>query len=310
MPRVRTSKVKFNKIFILGAGAIGSVVGGLLSEKNDVTLVGNKAHMDAVNSNGLSISGDVDATFHVHTDTEIRQIPEETLIFLTTKAYDSEEATKKIRRLLKRDTVMLVMQNGLGNEVVVRNAVGSRPEVLRGITRMAAELVKPGKVRYWKGETIIEQGAAAEKIAHIMNESGLKTSVSMNISSEVWSKLVVNSIVNPLTAIFGVKNREIGAQSLSTVRQRILRECVQVGKAEGIAFPEGLEKQVDREILAYDNFSSMCQDMMKRKKTEIDFLNGKIVELGRKHGVSTPVNATLVDFIKFMEESNGFRRKD
>jgi 2-dehydropantoate 2-reductase len=275
-----------------------------------VTLVGNKAHVDAVNSNGLSISGDVNATFHVQADTEIRQIPEETLIFLTTKAYDSEKATRKVRRLLKKDTVILVMQNGLGNEEVVKHAVGSKAQVLRGITTMAAELFKHGKVRYWKGETTIEHSAAAKKVAQTMNASSLKTSLSKNIKHEIWSKLVVNSVVNPLTAVFRVRNREIGAQSLATVRHQIVRECVQVGKAEGIAFPRDLEQEIDREILAYNNFSSMCQDMMKRKKTEIDFLNGKIVELGRKHGVSTPVNATLVDFIKFMEESNGFRRKD
>lgn len=300
----------FNKIFILGAGAIGSVLGGLLSEKNDVTLVGNKAHVNAVNSSGLSISGDVTGSFHVHADTKIRQVPEETLIFLTTKAYDSEKAIKEVRRLLRKDTVILVLQNGLGNEEVVEHAVGYGPKVLRGITTMAAEFFKPGEVKYWRGETKIANDPPADKVAQTLNVSMLKTSLSRDIKHEIWIKVVVNSVVNPLTAIFRVRNHEIGTRPLASVRHNIVRECIQVGKAEGIAFPRGLEQRIEREILRYTNFSSMCQDILKRKKTEIDFLNGRIVELGREHRVPTPVNETLASFVKFLEESNELPRKD
>jgi 2-dehydropantoate 2-reductase len=229
---------------------------------------------------------------------------------LTTKAYDSERAIREPRRLLRKDTVILVLQNGLGNEEIVRRAAGGKAKVLRGITTMAAEFFKPGEVRYWKGETAIAHEAPADKVAQTLNASMLKTSLSKNIEHEIWSKVVVNSVVNPLTAIFRVRNREIGTQPLANVRHHIVRECIQVGRAEGIAFPKGLEQSIDREILAYANFSSMCQDILKRKKTEIDFLNGRIVELGRKHGVPTPINETLVDFIKFLEESNGLPRKD
>jgi 2-dehydropantoate 2-reductase len=305
MPNAGISEVESYRIFILGAGAIGSVLGGLLSEKNDVTLIGNRTHVDTVNSNGLSICGDVNATFRVHADTKIREIPERTLIFLTTKAHDSEKAARRIRKLLKKDTVILILQNGLGNEEDVKHVVGSKVQVLRGITTMAAEFFKPGLVMYWKGETTIEHTAAARKIAQTMNASNLKTNLSRKIEQEIWRKLVANNVTNPLTAIFRVRNREIGAESLATVRHQVIRECVQVGKAEGIIFPKDLEQRIDREILTYTNFSSMCQDIMKRKRTEIDFLNGKIVELGRKHGVPTPVNETLVDFIRFLEETNG-----
>jgi len=300
----------FNKIFILGAGAIGSVLGGLLSEKNDVTLIGSKNHVDAVSSKGLLVSGDVVASFHVHADTKIRQVPEKTLIFLTTKAYDSEKAIREIRTFLRNDTVILVLQNGLGNEEIVKRVAGTKAKVLRGVTTMAAEFFKPGEVEYWKGETTIAHEAHAEKVAQILNASMLKTTLSKDIEREIWNKVVVNSVVNPLTAIFRVRNREIGTQPLANARHHIVRECIQVGNAEGIAFPKGLEQSIDREILAYANFSSMCQDILKRKKTEIDFLNGRIVELGRKHNVPTPLNETLVDFVKFLEVSNGLSRKD
>lgn len=300
----------FKKVFILGAGAIGSVIGALLSKKNDVTLFGNKAHVDAVNSKGLSISGDVNEIFRTQADTQIREIPQETLIFLTTKAYDSEKAIRWIGKLLKKDNVILVLQNGLGNEDAVKRAVDGKAKVLRGVTTMAAEFFKPGEVRYWKGETIIEHGIAAEEVADVLNACGLKTSLSRNIRDEIWGKVVVNSVVNPLTAIFRVRNREIGTRPLADVRRQIVRECVQVGKAEGIALPRDLEKGIDREIHSYTNFSSMCQDIMKGKRTEIDFLNGKIVELGGKHHVPTPVNETIVHFIRFLEEQNELPRKN
>ncbi|MDI6847195.1 MAG: 2-dehydropantoate 2-reductase [Candidatus Bathyarchaeia archaeon] len=302
--------MNFSKIFVLGAGAIGSIYGALLSKRNDVTLIGNKTHVNAVNSKGLSISGDINEVFHLKADTEIREIPEKTLIILTTKAYDSANAIEGIKKLLKRDTVILILQNGLGNEEIVKRAVGDKAKILRATTAMAAEFFEPRKIRFWSGETIIEQDEAAEKIAEIFNKCMLKTSLSNDITKEVWNKLVVNCVINPLTALFHVRNCEIIADSLKSVRHEIVKECVEVGKAEEISFPEDLEEKIDKKISSYTNFSSMCQDIMKGKRTEIDFLNGKVVELGRKHHISTLVNETLVCFIKFLEEKNGISRKD
>jgi len=302
--------VTFNKIFILGAGAIGSVIGALLSKKNDAILIGNKAHVEAVKSKGLSVSSNLNETFRLQADTQIREIPQRALIFLTTKAYDSEKAVEGIRRLVRKDTVVLVLQNGLGNEEVVKRAVGYKAKVLRGITNMAAEFFKAGEIKYWTGETTIEHDGVAEEIAATMNNSGLKTSVSKNINNETWSKVVLNSMINPLTAIFRVRNREISTQSLAEVRHQIIRECVQVGNAEGITFPKNLEKGIGKEIINYTNYSSMCQDIMRGKKTEIDFLNGKIVELGARHHIPTPVNETLVHLIKFLEEKSELPRKN
>jgi 2-dehydropantoate 2-reductase len=175
---------------------------------------------------------------------------------------------------------------------------------------MAAEFFKPGEVRFWNGETIIERDAVPEEIAGIFEASMLRTSLSDDIDSEIWSKAVVNCVINPLTAVFRVRNREIVADSLAPVRHQLVRECVAVGKAEGITFPKDLEKEIDMEISNYTNFSSMCQDIMKGKRTEIDFLNGKIVELGRRNHVPTPVNETFVCFIKFLEGKNELPRED
>ncbi len=303
--------MSFNQIHVLGAGAIGSVYGALLSRKNSVTLIGRKVHVDAINSKGLSVLGDVNEAFHVRAETKVHSIPQKTLIILTTKAHETAKAIKSIEKLLREDTVILIMQNGVGNEEVVSKMVGGKAKVLRGLTMMAAEFFEPGKVRFWSGETVIENNKVAENIAKIFNECGLKTRLSKDIVRETWCKLITNCVINPLTALFHVRNFEIASETLKVVRHEIVKECLQVAEAEGIFIPSNIEEEIFEKLTKYTNFSSMCQDILKGKKTEIDFLNGKIVELGRKHGVSTPVNEALVSFIKFLEsKKGGFSRKD
>jgi 2-dehydropantoate 2-reductase len=303
--------LSFKKIIVLGAGAIGSVFGAFLSKKYDVTLIGRENHVKAINLNGLTLSGEVNEVFRVRAEKEIREIPKNALIILTTKAHESAEAIKGIKKLLKKDTVILIIQNGLGNEEIVNKIVGYEAKVLRGVTMIAAEFFEPGKVNFLNGETVIEYDETAEKIMKVFNECGLKTRLSNEIEREIWCKLIINCVANPLTAIFRVRNNEVISETLKAVRHEIVRECVQIAEAEGVSLPNNLLEEIDRKIAKYTNFSSMCQDILKGEKTEIDFLNGKIVELGRKHGIPTPVNEALVAFIKFLEEkSDGISGKD
>jgi len=303
--------LSFNRIFILGAGAIGSIYGALLSEKADVSLVGNKAHVEKINTEGLKIVGDIKRVFFPSAITEIKSIPEKALILLTTKAYDSAEAIRRIKKLLKKDTVILVLQNGIGNEEIIDQLVAKKGTVLRGLTTMAAEFLKPGRIRFWRGETIVESNGDSRKIVSIFNQCGLKARPSDRINEEVWNKLVVNCVVNPVTALLHVRNHKILGEPLRSVRQSIVRECVQVAEAEGIALPQNLAGRIDKQVARYTNFSSMYQDVAKGNRTEIDFLNGKIVELGKKHHIETPVNETLVSMIKFLEEEqDGIPTKD
>ena len=294
----------------MGAGGIGSVCGALLSENNDVTLIGNKAHMYSIKTGGLAISGDIKKIFYPEATTKINNISDRSLIILTTKTYDSARAINGIKRLLKKDTIILILQNGLGNESIVKQIAPQSTKVLRGVTNMAAEFSKPGRVKFWRGETTIESEEDSAKIAQVFNASGLETHLTENIGKEVWTKLVVNCVVNPLTAILQVKNCKILGDSLKKVRHDIVKECLKVGTAEGVILPLNLVDSIDKQVASYTNFSSMYQDLVKGKRTEIDFLNGKIVELGHRNHVQTPVNETLVGFIKFLERENGTSRNN
>ena len=292
--------MKTKKIIILGAGGVGSVYGALLSRENEVTLIGNRAHVNTIQARGLDLTGEKTQNFRLKAELKISEITPNTLVLLTTKAGDSIDAVEQMKPILRKDTAIIVLQNGLGNEKAVKKAVGE-VEVLRGVTEIAAEFLAPGRVHFWKGKTTIAESKSAKEIAETFAASGLETCISENITNDVWSKLVLNCILNPLTALLRIRNNEVASESLKWIRHEIIKECLIVGKAEGLDLKLD-PATIDNKISRYRNLSSMCQDVIKGKKTEIAFLNGKVVELGQKHGTSTPVNQTLTSLVKFLEE--------
>jgi len=290
------------RVIVIGAGAIGSYYGALLSKRSDVLLVGRSPHVEAINSKGLVLSGEVEGVFKVEATTDVYEVPSSSLILLTTKAYDSEEAISSIKDLLGKNVAIVVLQNGLGNEEIVKEVIGEKAEVVRAFTTSGVEFTEPGRITVkLVGETILEGGKTGERIARLFNSCGLKTRLSDNMALELWSKLTMNCVINPLSAILRVPDKEIAADSLFVLRRRIVEECISVGRAEGIELDMSILESLEGVIPTYENYSSMCQDLMKGKRTEIDFLNGKVVEVGRRHGIPTPVNETITSLIKFLE---------
>jgi len=293
--------MSLRKVFIVGAGAIGSSYGALLSGKNDVTLVGRQAHVYAINSHGLVMDGDLKGRFRVKAETRLAELPAGSLVVLATKAQDVAKAAGALKASLLDDTVLLALQNGVQIKELIQGAVGDRVEVVRGLTFMGAEFLKPGTIKYWEGVTVIERTEAGEAVCALFRESGLGVRISTDIRREEWRKLAANCVINPLTAILQVRDNELLSPSLKETRHGIIEECSLVAEAEGVSLGHGLAAEPDRKIKKYSNFSSMYQDLAKGKKTEIGFLNGKIVELGRKHGIRTPLNEALAGLIGFME---------
>ncbi len=295
-------KSDFTKVIILGAGAIGNYYGSMLSRKTDVLLVGRQRHVDAVNSQGLEVTGAIEGVFGLDASTEISGNLEGSLIILTTKAYDIEEAVNEFRESLKTDTVILVLQNGLGNEDLVQSLVSPEVDVVRGLASTGVEFLSPGRIEVmWIRETVLPKTAAGEKIGRLFDQCGLEARFSERMDIEIWRKLTMNCVINPLSALFRVPNTEIAVDSLREVRKGIVDECIRVAEWEGVRLEGDLEGEVSRTAASYSNVSSMCQDIKKGRRTEIHFLNGKISELGRRHGVATPVNDVLTSLIRFME---------
>ncbi|MCS4542045.1 MAG: ketopantoate reductase family protein [Euryarchaeota archaeon] len=305
------------KVLVMGAGAVGSVVGGMLAKSgNDVTLVGRPWHMDAIKNNGLKISGlwgefkvDVKAVYSTE------DIEPQDLILMTTKAYDTEGAVKQILHLVKSDTLILSLQNGIGNCEIIEKYIPK--SVLGGMVITGFEIVKPGEVRVTVHAESVKIGELdgkiterAKRVVDMFNQAGIPTELSQNIRSVIWGKALYNSALNPLGAILKVKYGELAAGGTWKTIEKIIEEAFEVARAEKI---ELKWKNTD-EYLEYlkshqlpptsEHRSSMLQDIEKGKKTEIDFLNGVFVELGKIHGIPTPVNETLVNLVEFLEKKS------
>jgi len=290
------------KIIILGAGAIGSLYGAKLSKLNEVILVARKSHADKINKFGLQIKGVENKTYKLKAVSKINKIEENTLVILTTKVYDSEKALKSIKKLLRIDTLVLCLQNGYGAETIAKKIVSKKCSVLRGITAVGVSYLEAGKIKMNNvGYTAIEQSNKSEEIAKNFSECGLKGYVSENIKKDMWMKLILNCVLNPVTAILKIKNKEIADPSLTELRKEIVKECLAIAKKEKIDLTNKFVKDTIERIRRSDNWSSMYQDIFKDKKTEIDYLNGAIVRLGKRYKIKTPVNESLVGMIKFLE---------
>lgn len=293
-------------IIILGAGAIGSLYGAKLSRLNEVTLIGRKGHVDKINEHGLRITGLENRIYHVNASTRVENIRKNALIILTTKAQDSKKAISSIKHLIRKDTTILCLQNGLYSENAVKSIIKNRCLVLRAVTNFGAAFLKPGAVKYnGYSYTAIEDSGKSDKIASNFRQCGLNGYVSKNIKQDMWKKLVLNCALNPITAILRIQNKAISDERLDPLKKLVADECMQVAKKDGIIFEFDFVEAINDTFKNSTNISSMQQDLMKGRKTEIGYLNGAVVELGRKYGISCPANEALAKIISEMEKGHG-----
>ncbi|MCH8003273.1 MAG: 2-dehydropantoate 2-reductase [Nanoarchaeota archaeon] len=293
------------KIVVLGAGAIGSLYGAKLSKLNDVTLVGRQEHVDKINKDGLKITGEENKTYKLKAITEIKKIEDDTLILLTTKVYDNEKSINNIKNLIKKNTIILCLQNGLYNENIVKEIIRDKCLVLRGVTACGTTFLEPGIVQYNNlSYTAIENNKISKNLAENFDKCGLQAYVSENIKIDMWKKLILNCMINPITAILRIENKGIADERLNPLKKLIVDECIKVAEKEGIQIEDDFIKKMIFGYKGSKNLSSMYQDIIKGKKTEIDYLNGAVVELGKKYGIKCPVNEGLVMIIKGMENLN------
>jgi 2-dehydropantoate 2-reductase len=290
-------------IIVLGAGAIGTLYGAWLSTANDVTLVARAEHADRIARDGVRITGLEDAIYHVKAATEIRAIEPDTVILLTTKVTGSAAAIGPVVNLLRPDTAIVCLQNGLHSEDIVAQLVAGRCPVIRGITHFGAIFAAPGVVALKAaGYTLVAPGTRSREIAETLTRSRLDGRVCPSMKIEIWRKLVFNCVVNPLTAMTRMEVGWISDERLDPVKRLIVDECLEVARREGVTFDVDFVRLVNETFRPSRNLSSMHQDLVKGKPTEIDYLNGAVVESGRKFGIACPANEALVTMIKALEK--------
>jgi 2-dehydropantoate 2-reductase len=290
-------------IIVLGAGAIGSLYGAKLAGGNDVILIGRPDHVRAIERNGLRIDGIESQIVRVRAATHLDQVNPDTLILLTTKVPATVSVLEPVADLVRDDTTLIALQNGLNSDEIARKTVRGRGVVLRGITQFGAIFERPGTIRYMAaGYTLLERHERSARIATVLNAAGLDCRVSADITREVWRKLVFNCVVNPITTIIGGEVGQIVDPRLTRLKQLVIDECLAVAAAEGISLEDNnLMDQINAAYAASRNIVSMQQDLSRGRITEIDYLNGAVAALGASHGLDCSVNSGLTSIIKGME---------
>ncbi len=295
------------RILVFGAGALGSFVGGMLSKKNDVMLIGRRDHVETIEENGLTITGKTEIVVHPKAKESADGSEKPDWVLVATKSYDTEDAMRTLSPLFK-DAVFLSLQNGLGNEDILSKYA---PRVLGGTTSHGITKVGSGRIIHaGLGRTILGNYQGAEDsvsvIADALNGSGIETEITSDIRREIWKKAIVNAGINPLTAITGQKNSFVLENpNLEMTLEAICEEAVQVANAHGIdiSVEEAIEQTKEVARLTSDNKSSMLQDIEGGKRTEIDSICGAIVKLGMEKNIPTPVNSSLMAVVKGIEAS-------
>lgn len=302
------------KIVIVGPGAMGCLLAALVSKTRQEVWLLDKDKNRAVklNSSGISLEGlSGSLRLAVKATVEAKDIGSADLVIICVKSYDTREAIIRARPLVAEHTQVLTLQNGIGNIEVISEVVGS-DKVIGGVTSHGATLLGDGVLRHaGKGETVIGRidgkiPVQMRAIREILNKAGVETRISRDIKGLLWSKLIINAGINALTAITGLKNgRLLEFEGSRRILRQAVTEAVRVAKRKRmkLIYDDPLAKAEAVCEATAENISSMLQDVQRKKRTEIDFINGVIVRQGQQLGIPVPVNSVLVDLVKTIEAS-------
>jgi 2-dehydropantoate 2-reductase len=293
------------RLVILGGGAIGSVLAAALAAKPgcELLLVGRRDHVRVIREQGLRVDGLLDAPISLAASEVVDSPLDDALLIVTVKAVDLEAALKQLAPWLRPTTAVLLLQNGYGIKKLALKALHglSVPsnQVFIGIVAMGATLVGPGQVTSFGGGIRVEPAFADSPFFDRLQGLAIKVERSKDIRRDLWNKLLVNAVINPLSVLLQARNRMVAEERFDGLKSAILAE------GNAVAAGEGVEVKVDtafvNRFIRSDNATSMLQDFWRGRPGEIDFINGALVRLGKKHGMPTPVNAFIVDLIKALE---------
>ncbi|MDR2527791.1 MAG: 2-dehydropantoate 2-reductase [Synergistaceae bacterium] len=303
------------EVAVLGSGAMGSLYGGTLAASGcGVVFIDVwKDHVDAINQRGLVIEepGGAKTVRGARAVSKASDAGTADLVIVFVKATATEEAMREALPLVGEKTSVLTLQNGLGNvEKLCKVVPASR--VIAGTTGHGATLLGPGKIRHaGVGDTVIgeldgSRSPRVEVVATLLKKAGMTVKISENVLGLIWTKLIVNVGINALTAVTGLKNgRLTDFPEMEVLMKAAIDEACTVAKAKGVALEIAEPFEHTRNVAKKTgaNRSSMLQDILAKRQTEIAVINGAIVEEGKKLGISTPINALLTSLVLVRQQT-------
>ena len=303
------------KIAVVGPGALGCLIAGFLRSrtKEDIWLIDKSPERaKRIREEGIRIEGLSSMSTSIDVSADPKEVGPCDLVILCVKSYSTEDACKDIKALVSDKAFILTLQNGIGNVQILNDYFGAE-RVIAGITNHGATLLGVGHVRHaGKGDTVIGMSKAKmfrpriKDTANILTKCALETKISKDIDSIVWSKLIINIGINALTGITRLKNGMlIKHDGTREILRSAVQEAIDVVKRKRIklTYDDPIQKVESVCKATAVNVSSMLQDILNSRRTEIDYMNGAITRQGKALGIPMPVNEVLTNLIKTIESN-------
>lgn len=310
------ARTLMEEVLVAGLGAIGSLFASYLSSACRVSAVGRAWHVNEIRRRGHLLLKSVDGSVRKVKLSEVydsfsalggRRFD---VVIVSVKAHDTEGVLRELVEYGVEAECYALLQNGYGNEEVAKAVLGDA-NIVRMLTNNGAYIESPGVVVHaGLGETFVggvygpKSSSCAESLAELLARSGLPAKFVDDVRVLVFSKLVVNAVINPLTALLGVKNRAVAEDpELRSLAEDIVKEVVSAARAVGVYmdFNKALSTVLKVAAATGENVSSMLQDVMRGRRTEVDFINGAVMRLAGQAGLEAPINACLYRLVKSLE---------
>ncbi len=298
------------KVTLLGTGAVACLLGSRLAGKADLTLLGSwQAGIYAIRRDGIRCESAAGLNaVRVNATADPADCRDSDLMIVVVKAYQTQSAIARARDILRPDGLALTLQNGLGNDEMLRGVFGAE-RAAGGIAILGANLIAPGVVRQCGGEIRIqmENHPRVPPAVKLFQSAGFDVRIVDNLESLQWGKLVLNSALNPLGSLLRVTNEVFAErESAREVFLTVIRESAAVASSAGIPLPydDPVAHAIEVVRGTAGNRCSMLQDLENGRRTEIDAINGAIVRAAGEADVPAPWNRMLVQLIKAAGKSS------
>lgn len=301
------------KIAVVGAGAMGSLFGGRLSQSGHQVLLYdiNREHIETIQTDGLVIEDLASGTQETcrpiaTTQAEDLRVAEILIIFVKSAA--TEAVARQFSEITGVGTIAVTMQNGLGNEAILKKHFGEQ-RTAAGVTSQGATYIGPGRIRHaGRGPTHLcmsdRNNEKLEDFVDALNQAGLDTELEENIEDLIWSKLIINVGINAVTALTGLPNgRLLEFPDCKALMADLVAEAVAVAEKRGVhlTYPDPLEMVYTVAEKTGGNRSSMLQDFDRKRQSEINFINGAILREAEALGLEVPANRAVTRLVRIQD---------
>jgi 2-dehydropantoate 2-reductase len=301
------------KIYVLGSGAVGCYFGGMLARaQQDVTFIARPERTHALNDAGLEMDCKAfHETIQVKASSDLSTLRDADLVLLSVKSLDTERTLTDIKSILPRKAVILSLQNGVAN-IDIASQIVNNP-TYAAVVYVAAGMIGHRTMKHHgRGELLIgnpKESALGDEqnlkeICKLFEVADVPCAISLQIKREMWLKFLVNCSFNAISGIGQISYGEmVKFPSIVKLIEEITKEFLAIAALENvnITLAEALAANESIATTMVTQISSTAQDLSKGKMTEIDFLNGYIVELGKRHGIATPYNESVHALVKMLE---------